>query len=149
MMRYAPCNVPFRKAVTSASCWEFENQSRAAGLLALLLASLDQTIVGTAMPRIVSQLNGLDYYAWVTTAYLLAQTVVTPLYGKLGDQFGRPVVLRAALVLFLVGSALCGTSQTFWELIALRAVQGLGGGGLIVSAQAAVGDIVSPQQLGH
>jgi MFS family permease len=118
-------------------------------MLVMLLAALDRTIVATALPTIAGDLHDLNHISWVTTAYLLAQTVVTPFYGKLGDQYGRPAVLRAALVLFLIGSALCGTSQTFWELIALRAVQGLGGGGLIVSAQAAVGDIVSPRDRGR
>src|ERR1700692_4442832 len=83
-------------------------------MLVMLLAALDGTIVATALPTIAGDLHDLDHISWVTTAYLLAQTVVTPLYGKLGDQYGRPAVLRAALVLFLIGSALCGTSQTFW-----------------------------------
>jgi EmrB/QacA subfamily drug resistance transporter len=118
-------------------------------MLTMLLAALDQTIVSTALPTIVGDLGGLNHLSWVVTSYLLAITVVTPLYGKLGDLYGRKVVLQGALVLFLVGSALCGQAQGLTELIAFRAVQGLGGGGLLVSAQAAVGDIVSPRERGR
>src|ERR671933_326528 len=121
----------------------------AALMLVMLLASLDQTIVSTALPTIVGDLGGLEHLSWVVTAYLLAVTVVTPLYGKLGDQFGRKVVLQGALVLFLVGSALCGLSQDMTELIVFRAIQGLGGGGLIVGAQAALGDVVPPRERGR
>ena len=117
-------------------------------LLVMLLASLDQTIVSTALPTIVGELGGLDHISWVVTAYLLAVTVVTPLYGKLGDLYGRKLVLQAALVIFLIGSVLCGLAQGMTELIAFRAIQGLGGGGLMVSAQAAVGDVVSPRERG-
>jgi EmrB/QacA subfamily drug resistance transporter len=115
----------------------------------MLMAALDSTIVATALPTIAGDLGGLDHISWVTTAYLLAQTVVTPLYGKLGDQFGRRIVLQVGLVIFLVGSALCGLSQNFPELIAFRALQGLGGGGLMVTAQAAIGDVVPPRQRGR
>ena len=111
-------------------------------MLVMLLASLDQTIVSTALPTIVGELGGLEHISWVVTAYLLAVTVVTPLYGKLGDLYGRKLVLQAALVIFLIGSALCGLAQGMTELIAFRAIQGLGGGGLMVSAQAAIGDVV-------
>ncbi|WP_445151771.1 MDR family MFS transporter [Baekduia sp. Peel2402] len=117
-------------------------------MLVMLLASLDQTIVSTALPTIVEELGGLEHLSWVVTSYLLAVTVVTPLYGKLGDLFGRKLVLQAALVLFLVGSVLCGLAQGMTELIAFRAIQGLGGGGLMVSAQAAIGDVVAPAQRG-
>src|SRR3954454_2859816 len=117
-------------------------------MLVMLLASLDQTIVSTALPTIVRDLGGLEHISWVVTAYLLALTVVTPLYGKLGDLFGRKVVLQAALVLFLIGSALCGLAQGMTELIVFRAIQGLGGGGLMVSAQAAIGDVVPPSERG-
>jgi len=117
-------------------------------MLTMLLAALDQTIVSTALPTIVGDLGGLNHLSWVVTSYLLAITVVTPLYGKLGDLYGRKRVLQGALVLFLIGSALCGQAQGMTELIAFRAVQGLGGGGLIVSAQAAIGDIVSPRERG-
>src|ERR1700712_823102 len=98
-------------------------------MLVMLLASLDQTIVSTALPTIVGDLGGLEHLSWVVTAYLLAVTVVTPLYGKLGDLFGRKVVLQVALVIFLIGSALCGQAQSLTELILFRAIQGLGGGG--------------------
>ncbi|MEA2201040.1 MAG: hypothetical protein QOI89_1636 [Solirubrobacteraceae bacterium] len=118
-------------------------------MLVLFLAALDQTIVATALPTIVGDLGGLTHISWVVTAYLLAQTVVTPLYGKLGDMYGRKIVLQSALVVFLAGSALCGLSQNLDELIAFRAVQGLGGGGLIVSAQAAIGDVVPPRRRGR
>ena len=118
-------------------------------MLVLLLASLDQTIVSTALPTIVGELGGLEHLSWVVTAYLLAVTAVTPLYGKLGDLYGRKVVLQVALVLFLIGSALCGLAQGMTELIAFRALQGLGGGGLMVSAQAAIGDVVPPSERGR
>src|SRR3954466_9510557 len=117
-------------------------------MLVMLLASLDQTIVSTALPTIVGELGGLEHLSWVVTAYLLAVTVVTPLYGKLGDLYGRKRVLQGALALFLVGSALCGLAQGMTELIAFRAIQGLGGGGLMVSAQAAIGDVVPPRERG-
>jgi len=118
-------------------------------LLVLLMAALDATIVATALPTIARDLGGLNHIAWVATAYLLAQTVVTPLYGKLGDLFGRRIVLQVGLIIFLVGSVLCGLSANFFELVAFRAVQGLGGGGLIVSAQAAIGDVVAPRERGR
>src|SRR5919112_3216917 len=117
-------------------------------LVVMLLASLDQTIVSTALPTIVGELGGLDHISWVVTSYLLAVTIVTPLYGKLGDLYGRKLVLQGALVIFLIGSALCGLAQGMTELIAFRAIQGLGGGGLMVSAQAAVGDVVPPRERG-
>ncbi len=118
-------------------------------LLALLLAALDSTIVATALPTIVGELGGLAHLSWVVTAYLLAQTVVTPLYGKLGDLYGRKGVLQSAIVIFLIGSALCGMSQNMTQLIIFRAIQGLGGGGLTVTTQAVVGDIVPPRERGR
>ena len=118
-------------------------------LLVLFIASLDQTIVSTALPTIVGDLGGLQHLSWVVTAYLLASTVVGPLYGKLGDLYGRKRVLQVALVIFLVGSGLCGLAQSMPQLIAYRAVQGLGGGGLIVVAMAVVGDLVPPRDRGR
>jgi EmrB/QacA subfamily drug resistance transporter len=118
-------------------------------MLVMLMASLDQTIVATALPTIVGDLGGLTQLSWVVTAYLLAQTVVTPLYGKLGDMLGRKVVLQFALILFLIGSALCGLSQNMTQLILFRGLQGLGGGGLMVSTMAAIGDVVSPRERGR
>ena len=117
-------------------------------MLVLLLAALDSTIVATALPTIVGDLGGLDHLAWVTSAFLLAQTAVTPVYGKLGDLYGRKRVLQSAVILFLIGSALCGLANGMTELIAFRAVQGLGAGGLIVLTQAVIGDVVSPRERG-
>jgi EmrB/QacA subfamily drug resistance transporter len=114
----------------------------------MLLAALDQTIVSTALPTIVGDLQGGSHIAWVITAYLLATTVSTPLWGKLGDMYGRKVFFQAAIVIFLIGSVLSGLSNSMFMLIAFRAVQGLGSGGLMVGAQAIVGDIVSPRERG-
>jgi EmrB/QacA subfamily drug resistance transporter len=118
-------------------------------MLGMLLAALDQTIVSTALPTIVGDLKGGSHIAWVVTAYLLAATVSTPLWGKLGDQYGRKMFFQAAIVVFLVGSAFSGLSHSMAELIGFRALQGLGGGGLMVGAQAIVGDIVSPRERGR
>jgi EmrB/QacA subfamily drug resistance transporter len=118
-------------------------------MLVLLLAALDQTIVATALPTIVGDLGGLSQLAWVTSAFLLAQTVVTPIYGKLGDLYGRKRILQSAIILFLLGSALCGQANSMTELIAFRAVQGLGAGGLVVLIQASIGDIVPPRERGR
>ncbi|MFI9046261.1 DHA2 family efflux MFS transporter permease subunit [Streptomyces sp. NPDC053427] len=117
-------------------------------LLGLLIAALDQTIVATALPTIVSDLGGLDHLSWVVTAYLLASTAATPLWGKLGDQYGRKKLFQTAIVIFLIGSVLCGIAQNMGQLIAFRALQGLGGGGLIVLSMAIVGDIVPPRERG-
>ncbi len=117
-------------------------------MLGMLLAALDQTIVSTALPTIVGDLQGGSHIAWVVTAYLLATTVSTPVWGKLGDQYGRKIFFQAAIVIFLIGSVLSGLSSSMIELIAFRAVQGLGSGGLMVGAQAIVGDIVSPRERG-
>jgi EmrB/QacA subfamily drug resistance transporter len=120
----------------------------AALLLVLLLASLDQTIVSTALPTIVGDLGGLQHLSWVVTAYLLTATVTGPIYGKVGDLYGRKIVLQFAIVVFLAGSALCGLSQNMGQLIAFRAVQGIGAGGLIVTTMAVVGDIIPPRDRG-
>ncbi|MFF1919961.1 DHA2 family efflux MFS transporter permease subunit [Streptomyces sp. NPDC058221] len=117
-------------------------------LLGMLLAALDQTIVSTALPTIVSDLGGLEHLSWVVTAYLLASTAATPLWGKLGDQYGRKRLFQIAIVIFLVGSALCGIAQNMPQLIGFRAIQGLGGGGLIVLSMAIVGDLVPPRERG-
>ncbi|WP_296659290.1 MDR family MFS transporter [Paraburkholderia sp.] len=117
-------------------------------LLVMLLAALDQTIVSTALPTIVGELGGLDRLSWVVTAYLLTSTIVVPLYGKFGDLFGRRVVLQAAIVIFMIGSALCGIAQNMMQLIVLRALQGIGGGGLMVVTMAAIGDVIPPAQRG-
>jgi EmrB/QacA subfamily drug resistance transporter len=118
-------------------------------MLVMLLASLDQTIVSTALPTIVGEFGGLAHLSWIVTAYLLTTTIVTPLYGKLGDLLGRKIVLQSAILLFLVGSALCGMSRSMLELILFRALQGVGGGGLMVTTIAAVGDIVTPRERGR
>ena len=118
-------------------------------LLAIMLAMLDQLVVSTALPRIVGDLGGVAHLSWVVTAYVLASTITTPLYGKLGDQYGRKRLLMFAIVLFLIGSALAGLSQTMDQLIAFRALQGLGAGGLLVGAIATIGDLVSPRERGQ
>jgi len=118
-------------------------------LLGLLLAALDQTIVATALPTIASDLHGLSHLTWVVTAYLLTSTASTPLWGKLGDQYGRKIFFQASIGIFVVGSILAGLSRDMLELILFRAVQGLGGGGLIVGAMASVGDVVSPRERGR
>lgn len=118
-------------------------------LLVMLLAALDQTIVSTALPTIVGELGGLENLSWVVTAYLLTSTIVVPLYGKFGDLFGRKIVLQAAIGLFLLGSALCGLAQNMTELILMRALQGLGGGGLLVVTMAAIGDVIPPAERGR
>ncbi|GAA3991387.1 MFS transporter [Streptomyces plumbiresistens] len=118
-------------------------------LLGMLLAALDQTIVSTALPTIVSELGGLEHLSWVVTAYLLASTAATPLWGKLGDQYGRKRLFQIAIVIFLIGSALCGAAQDMTQLIAFRALQGLGGGGLMVLSMAIVGDLVPPRERGR
>ncbi|MFD7403541.1 DHA2 family efflux MFS transporter permease subunit [Streptomyces sp. NPDC059866] len=118
-------------------------------LLGMLLAALDQTIVSTALPTIVSDLGGLEHLSWVVTAYLLASTAATPLWGKLGDQYGRKRLFQTAIVIFLVGSALCGMAQNMPQLIAFRGLQGLGGGGLLVLSMAMVGDLVPPRDRGR
>jgi EmrB/QacA subfamily drug resistance transporter len=118
-------------------------------MLCVLLAALDQTIVATALPTIVGDLNGLDHISWVVTAYLLTSTVTLPLYGRVGDIYGRKLVVIFAIAVFLVGSALCGYSQTMTQLIAFRAVQGIGAGGLLVLAQAILADLVPPRDRGR
>ncbi len=120
------------------------------GLMAgMFLAALDQSIVGTALPRITSELGGLSKLSWVVTAYLLMQTASTPLWGKISDLYGRKLIFQAAIITFLAGSMLSGLAQSIEELIAFRAVQGLGGGGLFALALATMGDVVPPRERGR
>src|SRR5712664_543809 len=118
-------------------------------LLGMLLAALDQTIVATALPTIAGDLHGLSHLSWVVTAYLLASTISTPLWGKLGDLYGRKIFFQAAIIIFLIGSALAGLSHTMLQLIAFRAVQGIGGGGLLTGAQTIVADVVPARERGR
>src|SRR5215470_11952166 len=121
----------------------------AALFLALWLAALDQTVVSTALPTMAGDLGGLAHLSWVVTAYLLTSTVVGPLYGKFGDLYGRKVVLQIAIAVFLVGSALCGIAQSMPQLIIFRALEGIGGGGLIVITIAVIGDVIPPRDRGR
>ena len=121
----------------------------AALMLGMFLAALDQTIVSTALPTIVGDLGGLEHLSWVVTSYLLASTASTPLYGKLGDMYGRKPMFLAAILIFLVGSLLSGLSQTMGQLIGFRALQGVGAGGLMVGAQAIIADVVPPRDRGR
>ena len=118
-------------------------------MLATLLAAMDQTIVATALPRIVGDLHGFDRLSWVITAYLITSTVTIPAYGKLSDLYGRRRMFVVSISIFLVGSALCGLSRSMGELIAFRAVQGLGAGGLLPLSQAAIADLFSPRERGR
>src|SRR6266702_2014394 len=117
-------------------------------MLGMLLAALDQTIVGTALPRVVANLGGLEHYAWVATAYLLASTVSIPIYGKLSDIYGRRTFFIGGMVIFLAGSALAGTSQDMTQLIIYRGIQGLGAGAMMPIAMAIIGDIFPPAERG-
>src|SRR5262249_5540742 len=117
--------------------------------LALWLAALDQTVVSTALPTMVGDLGGLSYLSWGVTAYLLTSTVAGPLYGKFGDLYGRKIVLQVAIAVLLVASALCGFAQNMVQLIAFRALAGIGGGGLIVITMAVIGDLVPPRERGR
>ncbi len=117
-------------------------------LVVMFLSAMDQTIVGTALPTIVGDLGGASHMAWIITAYTLAITVTMPIYGKIGDLVGRKNLFLVAIALFLIGSALCGTASSMGELIAYRALQGLGGGGLMISSQAITGDLIPPRLRG-
>ncbi|MFK0045609.1 DHA2 family efflux MFS transporter permease subunit [Streptomyces sp. NPDC090741] len=143
-----PVPDPHRSGPTAEHASREVLVSISALLLGLLIAALDQTIVSTALPTIVSELGGMAHLSWVVTAYMLASTAATPLWGKLGDQYGRKKLFQGAIVLFLIGSALCGIAQDMPQLIGFRALQGLGGGGLIVLSMAIVGDIVPPRERG-
>ena len=118
-------------------------------MLGMFLAALDQTIVGTALPTIVNSLHGLNHMSWVVTAYLLTSTISTPLYGKLSDQFGRKGIFQFAIVVFLIGSALAGLSQSMMQLVAFRGIQGLGAGGLMAMGMTIIADVVSPRERGR
>src|SRR5712692_6993978 len=113
-------------------------------MMGMLLSALDQTIVGTAMPRVIAELNGLEHYTWVFTAYLLASTVVVPIYGKLSDIYGRRPFFVGGMAVFLLGSALSGMSQDMTQLILFRSIQGLGAGAMMPIVLAIVGDIFPP-----
>src|SRR4051812_32087433 len=117
-------------------------------MLAMFLAALDQTIVSTALPTIASDLHGLSKYSWVATAYLLTSAVSTPLYGKISDMFGRKKVFQSAIIIFLIGSVLCGIAQSMNQLIIFRGIQGIGAGGLMTLVFVIIGDIVPPRQRG-
>jgi EmrB/QacA subfamily drug resistance transporter len=117
-------------------------------LIGLFLSALDQTMVATALPRIAGGFGALDKLPWVVTSYLLAVTAVTPLYGKLGDLFGRKRILQIAVVIFLIGTILCASSQTMWQLIAFRAIQGIGSGGMVALLPGIIGDVVPPRERG-
>src|SRR6185437_6174011 len=118
-------------------------------MLGMFLAALDQTIVSVALPTIVGDLGGLNHLSWVVTSYLLASTVSTPIYGKLGDMYGRKPVFLVAILIFLAGSMLAGLSESMAELIGFRALQGIGAGGLMVGAQVIIADIVPPRERGR
>ncbi len=118
-------------------------------MLGMFLAALDQTIVATALPTIAGDLHGLNHLSWVVTAYLITSTISLPLWGKFGDLWGRKGFFQLSIVIFLAGSALSGLSQNMIELIAFRAIQGLGAGGLMVGSQAIIGDVIPPRQRGR
>jgi EmrB/QacA subfamily drug resistance transporter len=145
MSAYADAPVPGGAALTGRALVPVFG----ALMLGMFLAALDQTIVSTALPTIVGDLGGLDHLSWVVTSYLLASTASTPLYGKLGDMYGRKPVFLAAILIFLAGSLLSGLSQTMAQLIGFRAIQGVGAGGLMVGAQAIIADIVPPRDRGR
>src|SRR4051794_29537898 len=131
--------------LTGAALWTIFG----ALMLGMFLAALDQTIVSVALPTIVGDLGGLNHLSWVVTSYLVATTVSTPLYGKLGDLYGRKLLFAIAIMIFLFGSALSGASQDLDQLIIFRALQGIGAGGLMVGAQAIIADIVPPRERGR
>lgn len=118
-------------------------------LLCILLAAIDQTVAVPAVPSIAADLNGFSHLSWIVSAYLLTSTAATPIYGKLSDIYGRRALLLPAIVLFVIASLLCGAAQTLFQLILARALQGLGGAGLMAMAQAAIADVVSPRERGR
>lgn len=118
-------------------------------LLGMLLAALDQTVVATALPAMAADLHGIEHLSWIVTAYLLTSTASTPIYGKLSDLYGRRHLLEAAIIFFVIASALCALAQTMGQLIVARALQGLGGGGLMAMAQAVIADVIAPRERGR
>src|SRR2546426_668097 len=118
-------------------------------MLALLLAALDQTIVATALPRIVQEFSGLEHLSWVITAYLLASTIIVPIYGKLSDIYGRKQFILSAIIVFLIGSVLSGSAHSMIQLVIYRAIQGLGGGAIFANAFAVIGDLFPPAERGR
>src|SRR3954467_3435892 len=117
-------------------------------MIAMLLAMLDNMIIGTAMPTIVGELGGLEHLSWVVTAYTLATAASTPIWGKVGDMYGRKGSFLTSIVIFLIGSALSGMAQDMGQLIGFRAIQGLGAGGLMVGVMAIIGDLIPPRERG-
>jgi EmrB/QacA subfamily drug resistance transporter len=146
-------DAPLEPGVQPAAAVAVDRRARngifAAVLLAMLLAGLDQTVVGTALPRIVTDLQGSDRFVWVVTAYLLSSTVSIPVYGKFSDVYGRKAMLLVGVGLFLLGSGLSGLSQTMNQLIGFRALQGLGAGAILPVATATIGDLFSPRERGR
>ena len=141
---------PDRSAVTGGHAERSTFRLSLAGLLTTMaLASLDQNIVSTALPRIVGELGGLAHLPWVITAFMLTATATAPLYGKLSDMHGRRPLFVVAIVVFIAGSALCGLARSMTGLILFRGLQGLGAGGLMVLAQTAIADLVPPRQRGR
>lgn len=118
-------------------------------ILTMIMGALDQSIVSTALPTIVSDLGGLARMSWVVTAFMLTSTIATPLYGKLSDMFGRRPLLAFSIGAFLLSSLLCGMARDMWQLIVFRGLQGVGAGGLMTLSQTVIGDMVSPQQRGR
>jgi EmrB/QacA subfamily drug resistance transporter len=118
-------------------------------MLGMFLAALDQTIVATALPRISADLHGIEHLSWIVSAYLLTSTAATPIYGKLSDLYGRKIMLQIAIVIFLLTSVLCGLATTMAQLVGFRALQGLGGGGLLAMAHATIADVISPRERGR
>jgi EmrB/QacA subfamily drug resistance transporter len=154
MMDAAPPNLPGAAAHTDpepAQVFTHEQILRVVVgiLLCILLAAIDQTVVVPAVPSIATDLNGFGHLAWIVTAYLLTSTVATPIYGKLSDIYGRRALLLPAIVLFVVASMMCGFAQSLMQLIVARALQGLGGAGLMAMAQASIADVVSPRERGR
>ncbi len=141
----APATVPQAARTVTAPPAQLRTVM-AGALLAMVLAALDQNIVNTALPRMVGDLGGMSHLSWVVTAFMLTSTTTTPLYGKLSDMYGRRTLFFVAILIFLTGSLLCGAAQSMGQIIAFRALQGLGAGGLLVLAQAAIGDVVSPRE---